>query len=458
MAGFRSWWPALSLARQFTLASSALVLAGLGVLGFWVAQKIESGVKAHTAARTALYMESVVAPYLQELGSRPDLSAENKAALDTVIGKDAARLRVVAAKVWTRTGVILYATDKALIGQKFPLTPLLTRAWEGYVEAQFDARHYGDDHGTSMVGKEPLFEIYVPIRHSVTNEIVAVAEFYELTSELNRELIASQINSWLVTAIVSFTIIAGLYTIVANGSKTIETQRTALANRISELSGLLQQNEELRRRVQGASRRAAEATELQLRRLGADLHDGPAQLLALALLKFPSAVEGGTQASERQILRGVLEDAMAEIRNISSGLALPEIEKLSLTQALMVVASEHERRTSTTVACEFASRPIELSHPTKLCLCRFVQEGLSNAYRHAGGQGQAVTLTWSDSFIVVEVADRGPGIEKGASERKRPALGLIGLRNRLESFGGHLTVISAPGAGTRLTAYLPIGA
>jgi phosphate/sulfate permease len=103
-------------------------------------------------------------------------------------------------------------------------------------------------------GKEPLLEIYVPIRHSVTNEIIAVAEFYELTSELNRELVRSQINSWLVTAIVSFTIIAGLYTIVANGSKTIETQRAALANRISELSGLLQQNEELGQRVQGASR------------------------------------------------------------------------------------------------------------------------------------------------------------------------------------------------------------
>ncbi len=457
MASFRSWWPALSLARQFTLASSALVLAGLGVLGFWVAQKIESGVKAHTAARTALYMESVVAPYLQELALRPDLSTESTAALDTVIGKDAARLRVVAAKIWTRDGIILYATNKALVGHKFPLTPLLSRAWDGYVEAQFDA-HQGDDHGTSAPGKEPLLEIYAPIRHSVSNEIIAVAEFYELTSELNRELVRSQINSWLVTAIVSFTIIAGLYTIVANGSKTIETQRAALANRISELSGLLQQNEDLRQRVQGASRRAAEATELQLRRLGADLHDGPAQLLALALLKFPSVMDGGAQESERQILRGVLEDAMAEIRNISSGLALPEIEKLSLTQALMVVASGHERRTSTTVACEFASRPVELSHPTKLCLCRFVQEGLSNAYRHAGGQGQAVTLSWSDSFIVVEVADRGPGIERGSRERKRPTLGLIGLRNRLESFGGHLTVSSAPGAGTRLTAYLPIGA
>jgi hypothetical protein len=59
-----AWWPSLSLARQFTLASSALVFFGLGVLGLWVSTKIEEGIKQHAAARTALYMESFVAPHL----------------------------------------------------------------------------------------------------------------------------------------------------------------------------------------------------------------------------------------------------------------------------------------------------------------------------------------------------------------------------------------------------------
>jgi signal transduction histidine kinase len=233
----------------------------------------------------------------------------------------------------------------------------------------------------------------------------------------------------------------------------------SLAARIAELSGLLRQNEELRQRLESASRRAAEDTELQLRRLGADLHDGPAQLLALALLKLDLLPEGSAESpGEREMIRSVLQDAMSEIRDISAGLALPTIDRLSLAQALIVVATEHERRTSTRVSCEFPTGSIDLPHTTKLCLCRFVQEGLSNAFKHAGGVGQTVSASWTDTTIEVAVGDAGPGLNSVPGEAKRPALGLIGLHSRLESLGGRLTITGQVGGGTRLTAYLPVGA
>jgi signal transduction histidine kinase len=233
----------------------------------------------------------------------------------------------------------------------------------------------------------------------------------------------------------------------------------SLAARIAELSGLLRQNEELRQGLESASRRATEDTELQLRRLGADLHDGPAQLLALALLKLDLLPEGSAESpDEREMIRSVLQDAMSEIRDISAGLALPTIDRLSLAQALIVVATEHERRTSTRVSCEFPTASIDLPHTTKLCLCRFVQEGLSNAFKHAGGVGQTVSASWTDTMIEVAVGDAGPGFNSAPREAKRPALGLIGLDSRLESLGGRLTITSQVGGGTRLTAFLPVGA
>ena len=238
-----------------------------------------------------------------------------------------------------------------------------------------------------------------------------------------------------------------------------QNEAGSLAARIAELSGLLRQNEELRQRLELASRRATEDTELQLRRLGADLHDGPAQLLALALLKLDLLPEGGAESpGERQMIRSVLEDAMSEIRDISAGLALPAIDKLSLAQALIVVATEHERRTSTRVSGELPTGSINLPHTIKLCLCRFVQEGLSNAFKHAGGVGQTVSASWTDTMIEVAVGDAGPGLDPAPREGKRPALGLIGLHNRLESLGGRLTITGQVGGGTRLTAYLPVGA
>jgi signal transduction histidine kinase len=454
-----AWWPSLSLARQFTLASSALVFLGLGVLGLWVSDKIEEGIKQHAGARTALYMESFVAPHLQELAWNDKLSDENAKAIDLVVAMDAMRIRVVAVKIWTRDGIVLYATRKTLVGQQFAVTAPLKRAWEGYIEIQFDdGPHLDHSVPTKAEGSDHLLEIYVPIRHTVNGNIIAVAEFYEIATDLERELSRAQLESWFVTALVSISIIAGLYSIVARGSKTIEMQRTSLADRIAHLSHLLQQNEDLRQRVQRASRGSAEDAELHLRRLGSDLHDGPAQLLALALLKLDRLLDDTSDnRDDRTAVRAVLNDAMTEIRNISAGLALPEIDTLSLTGALSLIVAEHERRTSTSVSCAFSTDSIQVSRPAKLCLCRFVQEALSNAFWHAEGVGQRVAAAWNSDTIVVEVSDLGAGFGP-VHNRKRPALGLVGIRNRLEILGGTLMVDSKSGEGTRLTARLSVRA
>jgi signal transduction histidine kinase len=71
-----------------------------------------------------------------------------------------------------------------------------------------------------------------------------------------------------------------------------------------------------------------------------------------------------------------------------------------------------------------------------------------------GAEGEA---SWTDTTITVEVSDEGPGLSPAPKKGKRPALGLVGLRNRLESIGGRLTIKSEVGTGTRLRAYLPVG-
>ena len=250
-------------------------------------------------------------------------------------------------------------------------------------------------------------------------------------------------------------IIAGLYALVARGSTTIEAQRLSLAERIQLLSDLLKQNETLRQRVQDASRRVAEDVELHLCRLGSDLHDGPAQLLALGLLKLDALLDG-VSAKDRATMRDLLSDAMSEIREISVGLGLPEVRDLSLEHSLKLIIAGHERRTGTLVTTNLSNFPsaLSLSHPIKLCLCRFVQEGLYNAFRHAKGIDQRVTAAWSGELIIVEVSDGGPGFDTTVRRQDRSALGLIGLRGRLESLGGSMTVSSERGRGTRITAYL----
>src|SRR5262249_16208092 len=81
-------------------------------------------------------------------------------------------------------------------------------------------------------------------------------------------------------------VIGCLFGIVHNGSRTIEKQRLSLEQRVAQLSRLLAENTDLRQRVDYANQRMADANERMLRQIGADLHDGPVQLLGLALLKL----------------------------------------------------------------------------------------------------------------------------------------------------------------------------
>jgi signal transduction histidine kinase len=455
------WWDSLSLAQKFTLASSALVLFGLGIMGFWVSKQIEEGIQRDVALRTELYMESFVAPYVQELAASAVLSAENASAIDKALSEDAMSMRILNTTIWNQSGGVLYDTRKEIVGQRFPVTDELTGAWEGKIAIGFDDEEHVDPSDPAKKANTSVLEIYVPIRDKATGKVIAIGEFYQDGTVLRQEMASARLESWAVTALVSLTIIAGLYSIVAKGSRTIDTQRAALASRVELLSDLLRQNEELRQRAQLATQLSAQDAEMNLRRLGSDLHDGVGQLLALSLLKLDSLF-GGRQKrpGEFESIRATLHDAMAEIRDMAEGLALPEIEKLSLADALTLIVTRHEQRTLTKVVRKLAGSSKKLPHPVKLCLCRFVQEALNNAYKHAGGAGQTVSATWTKDTVVVAVSDKGPGFDPGKAkvQGKRQALGLIGLRNRIESLGGNLKVESKPGEGTRLTASLPVTA
>ena len=95
--------------------------------------------------------------------------------------------------------------------------------------------------------------------------------------------------------------------------------------------------------------------------------------------------------------------------------------------------------------------PANMSSLHKVCIYRFVQEGLNNAYRHAGGIGQTVHVASDGRELTVEVADKGPGFSPAKSSGG-DRLGLAGLRDRVESLGGKFSLEAQLGSGTRLRA------
>lgn len=443
----------LSLARQFALAGGVVMLAATLLVGWFVSGRIEDVVVRNTANATALYMESFVAPLMQDLAASDNLSKASRDSIGALLQGTALGRRVVSFKIWREGGLLVDASNTALVGQVFPPTQNLTLAWAGEVRADFEDTGDPEDANENALGL-PLLEIYSPIRDMESGRVIAVAEFYEVATQLKSDLVRARAASWGTVTAVMLLIGGSLFAIVRRGSRTIDSQLAALAEMSSR-------NLSLRLRVQGAAARFAAMNDQTLRRIGADLHDGPAQLLGFAALRLDALrkaapPEAGPAVDE---VARAIKDAIAELRAISRGLSLPDIDRRSLADLVRGLAEAHKTRTGAEVAVECRIAPgIDLPEAVRICLYRFVQEGLNNGWRHAEGKGQEVRLTLTGETLTLVVADRGPGFaapSPGAGA-DGATLGLAGLADRVESLGGQFTARNRAGGGAELVMSLDL--
>ena len=461
-------WKRLSWARRFMLASLAVLASGMGAVGWWVGREIETGVVHRTAATTALYVDSFVAPQVQELAESATLQPEHVAALSGLLRDTHLGRQIVAFKVWDAAGRVLYSTDASLIGKVFPLHGGLARAWAGQVTTAISDLS-DEENAPERERSTRLLETYSPVRKTGSDQIIAVAEFYQTIDELQGEIAAAQRRSWLVVGAAAAAMYLLLAGFVRQASNTIRRQQAELRDQVTRLTELLGQNAALHERVRRAAARTAAVNERFLRRIGAELHDGPAQSLSLALLRLDAVMRrceacpqaganGRREGDELGVIQNALADAMREVRAISAGLGLPELGRLTLAETLTRVVRAHERRTATRVALNADDLPDQAQLPVKITLYRFVQEALNNAYRHAGGIGQRVLTRREGDQLRVEVADSGPGFDGTLAFDGDEHLGLVGMRERIESLGGRFRVESTPGRGSTVIAHLPLWA
>jgi len=445
------------LARQFLLAGGVVSLLAMLLVGALVERLIEEAVTRNSAASTALYVDSVIAPLLPDMRAAETLDDAVVRALDETLGHGALGERLISFRIWRPDGAIVYADDKNLMGTRLEPSEALRSAFSGAMIAEF---HREDE----VVGAEerergqPLLKIYNPILQPWSGEVVAVSEFYEIAIDFQRSLNRARILSWLAVALTTLCFFLALSLVVFRGSRIIDKQREALRQRVGALSDLLAQNKILHGRIRRASHRTAALNEGYLRRIGADLHDGPAQLVAFAALRLDggalrlAAASNEKISSEVALIKSSLDEAMREIRNICSGLVLPQIEDAEMPDLLTRAVQAHEQRTGSKVQLKLSDMPDSLPPAAKICIFRFVQETLNNSHRHGGADHQLVEQRYENGCVVVEVSDGGRGFDP---DLVRPgAMGLAGMRERIESLGGRFHVDSCPGHGARMTMSL----
>lgn len=198
--------------------------------------------------------------------------------------------------------------------------------------------------------------------------------------------------------------------------------------------------------------RIVAAADEERRRIERDLHDGAQQRLVHAVivlkLALRAVLNGEARASElvEEALQHA-EQANAELRELAHGILPSVLTRGGLRAGVKALVSRVSLPVSVDVSVGRLPAGLEAT------AYFVVSEALANVVKHAGAETAAVAVRIEGGAVRVEVHDDGTG---GAD----PSLGsgLIGLRDRVAALGGMLTVWSEPGAGTVLTAQIPVSA
>ncbi|MGL4395967.1 MAG: sensor histidine kinase, partial [Hyphomicrobium sp.] len=437
MPPIAGWWRGLDIATQFVVAATTIIGFGLSALAWWAGERIERGVVEHAVASAALHLDAFVEPHVQDLTRGGVLSDASQASLTRLTEVAHHPTAVSGIRIWSPGGKLVFSTYAGDTGAADSAPAASIGMGAGHI-----ADHFAYSGDPALGVSRPLLKIFAPMHISGTRSVIAVAELHEFGDALAARVGATRWQTALIFTMISVSMIGALSSIVRSGSRTIAEQRQRLGERVLELSSLLDSHGQLQQRLVGANRSAADTNERHLRRIGADLHDGPVQLIALSLLRLESLQEpaqnaGEMYATDYKAVESALRDALSEIRELSSGLCLPEFKGLGVAKVIEFAVVNHERRSRTRVAVESSDDlPAVGSNLMLASVYRFVQEGLNNAVRHAGGKGQTVLARRENDMLILEVADQGPGMAEPAAPSSGQRLGLIGLRERIEALGG----------------------
>jgi signal transduction histidine kinase/uncharacterized protein YhfF len=204
--------------------------------------------------------------------------------------------------------------------------------------------------------------------------------------------------------------------------------------------------------VTASRTRLLHAADEERRRIGRDLHDGAQQRLVVlgqCLDLALRSAEHAPQESARMLARAREQAALAgrELRELSHGLHPAGLTAHGLASALRSLSL------NSPLPLRIEGVPEQrLPDPVEVTVYYLAAEALSNAVKHAGATEVRVALQRRGPVLHVEISDDGVGGAAAAAA----GTGLPGLVDRLEALGGRLEVESAPGAGTRLHASIPL--
>jgi signal transduction histidine kinase len=220
-------------------------------------------------------------------------------------------------------------------------------------------------------------------------------------------------------------------------------ERRAIAEQLAELT--VEQQELLEQ--------LAEVGERERNLLAEAIHDDPMQLIVASILRMDSLQTRlpAAEAEELDKLAAMLQQSVEQLRTLVIALTPADLTD-GIGIALRDLAGALFVGTTTAITLT-DNPPGNIDPATATCIYRVLREALMNARKHANASTITISVNEDDDHIVTSLTDDGVGA--AAFDAGPGHLGVATMHARARSAGGHLTIDSAPGAGTTITLTLP---
>lgn len=236
-----------------------------------------------------------------------------------------------------------------------------------------------------------------------------------------------------------------------NAARFMSAQVKAMATSQAEL-------EASRAALQALSTHQVNVRDEEGRRIAQEIHDELGQRLTVVRMDLAYLARGlppGDAIRQVGIIKDQIDDALAIARDISRKLQPAGLE-VGLSTAVEILVSElaQSLTVSLTLNDELPPR-LKLPEPIAVAAFRIIQEGVTNAIRHARPVHIGVSMALREGSLVLRIEDDGQGLPAEPGQGT-PTFGLSGMRERALSVGGTLVIDSAPDQGVVIMASLPL--
>jgi signal transduction histidine kinase len=196
------------------------------------------------------------------------------------------------------------------------------------------------------------------------------------------------------------------------------------------------------------------------RKFSRELHDSLGQYLVALKMNLGQTKATGPQAELIAEALQLTDEAISEARTLSHLLHPPILDEAGFTSASQWFVEGFSRRSGINVEIDLPKAPVRLPPDVELTLFRVLQEALTNVHKHSKSTKAHVSLSYGSDHVILMISDAGKGIRREQLSRLREdatqaGVGLSGMRERVQEFGGDLKIESSR-KGTTLIVTIPV--